>query len=376
MRWPPRNSMWLVSTGRLSRIKRLVAICLVALLSACGSPRLTGETPSPLPLRSQALPQATPLTRIALGSCYAPQLEQAQVWNAIAAVEPQLLLLTGDNVYQSEERAEPGLRELRDAYAMLASEAEFAALRRRTTILATWDDHDYGLNDAGAEFPQRRESEALFESVWPIPEGAWRADGEGIYSELIWGPVGRRVQVLMLDSRSFRDSWPSKEQAGSSDATLLGETQWQWLQQRLQMPADLRLLVSSIPVLSERQEGENWARMPAERARLLDLLARRADSGLVILSGDTHFGAVLEREADDETLVELLSSSLNLPITEDARPQLELNDAARRGDAIFAANFGLLEINWDKQAILASLRGDDGALLLQRQLSFARDAND
>ena len=36
------------------------------------------------------------------------------------------------------------------------------ALKKQTRVLATWDDHDYGNNDAGAEFPLKEMSKQIF----------------------------------------------------------------------------------------------------------------------------------------------------------------------------------------------------------------------
>ena len=213
------------NSGR-NRAGAIIIFIVSMLLATCKTTQPSDALPPVTPMTSRAVDLALPVHRIAFGSCYAPQLEAREIWPAIEREQPQLVLLTGDNVYQSEERAQPGLRELREAYAMLAAEPEFQSLRQRATIITTWDDHDYGLNDAGADFPLRTESEALFESVWPAPEGVWRAPGPGVYGELLTGPVGLRIQLLILDTRSFRDPWPTGDLAVAAPAELLGEAQW------------------------------------------------------------------------------------------------------------------------------------------------------
>lgn len=39
---------------------------------------------------------------------------------------------------------------------MLGSQPGYIKLKKTTKILATWDDHDYGANDAGAEYPKKK----------------------------------------------------------------------------------------------------------------------------------------------------------------------------------------------------------------------------
>ena len=35
-------------------------------------------------------------------------------------------------------------------------------MRKATTMLATWDDHDYGINDGGNTYKMRKESQKVF----------------------------------------------------------------------------------------------------------------------------------------------------------------------------------------------------------------------
>ena len=45
------------------------------------------------------------------------------------------------------------MSQLKRAYTRFGRNEKFQALRREAEILATRDDHDYGANDAGADFP-------------------------------------------------------------------------------------------------------------------------------------------------------------------------------------------------------------------------------
>jgi alkaline phosphatase D len=67
--------------------------------------------------------------------------------------------------------------------------------------MATWDDHDYGENDAGAEYPMKEASRDLFLRFWNEPAGSPRHDRDGVYTSARFGPPGRRVQVTLLDLR-------------------------------------------------------------------------------------------------------------------------------------------------------------------------------
>ena len=64
----------------------------------------------------------------------------------------------------------------------MAAQAEgLNKLRASTPTLAIWDDHDYGANDAGAEFSGRLKAEELFHRFWHTPAGSVLRRREGLY---------------------------------------------------------------------------------------------------------------------------------------------------------------------------------------------------
>ena len=112
---------------------------------------------APVPALAQA-PDGGPLTRIAFGSC-ADEEKPQPIWKAVLAYQPELFLFTGDNVYgdvrDGKNLPDAGLIEgLVHAYGQAAKIQDLAILRASVPHLATWDDHDYGKNDAG-ERPDR-----------------------------------------------------------------------------------------------------------------------------------------------------------------------------------------------------------------------------
>ena len=150
----------------------------------------------------------------------------------------------------------------------------------------------------------------------------------------------------------------------SPDKTMLGADQWAWLEQELAKPADLRIVVSSTQVLTTAHQFEGWTNFPAERTRLLDMLGARTPSGLVILTGDRHAGAVYKAEHKGETLWELTASSLNLAFGDDAdRSSAREPDAARVSKLFPVENYGILDIDWKARRLTMSLRGNTSATL-------------
>ena len=102
---------------------------------------------------------------------------------------------------------------MRAKYAKLAAMPGFKALRESVPILATWDDHDLGVNDGGSDYPKKVESQKIFLDFFGDPEDSPRRKQPGVYDAKVFGPEGKRVQVIMLDTRYFRSS-PLKKKPG------------------------------------------------------------------------------------------------------------------------------------------------------------------
>jgi len=308
------------------------------------------------------LDPSTPLERIAFGSCLDEE-KSPPSWQAVLEQKPQLFMMVGDNVYGDSAGSRylgPDLKEMRRAYGALGAEPGFAALRKRVPLLAVWDDHDYGLNDGGAENPIKVDSKALFADFFDVPADDPMRSREGIYRAAVYGPAGRRVQIILLDTRWFRSPLKTTDQhdvAGKQrfvpddDAgkTLLGEAQWRWLEQQLREPAELRLIVSSIQVLAEGHGWERWGNLPREMSRLSQLVATTGASGVIFLSGDRHRAGAYRRVAGlPYPFYELTSSSLNAGVAS-RQPEIDPN---RLGGRLYAGeNFGLVEIDWERGVV-------------------------
>jgi len=295
--------------------------------------------------------EAREISRISYGSCHRTGSGSARIFNVIRESKPELFLFLGDNIYGDSD--DPAV--LAAKYQALADIPEYAALKRETPILATWDDHDYGRNDAGAEFPIKKESAKLFLDFFDFPADHPARSREGVYHSAVFGEAPRRVQVILLDARYFRspqrrdDATRSYLAENAPEATVLGEEQWKWLEAQLQVPAEVRILGSGIQVIPEEHRFEKWANFPRERERLLDMLAA-AGGKIIILSGDRHMGEISRLEHNGRVLHEVTSSGM----THGGGGSANEPNRHRVGERFGPINFGTLEIDWQ----------EDGAPLL------------
>lgn len=342
--------------------------------------KLAQSVEMPLAPPSPELAADTVLTRIAFGSCN-EQNNKQHMWDLIAARDPQAFLFIGDNVY-GDPTWDGGadLGSLRAAYAKQSSHPEFIGFAARIPMLTTWDDHDFGYNDGGASFAHRRFAEDIYETYWRSPADVRGRDG--VYMSRMYGEAGKRVQVILLDTRFFRSNLrrPKEGEAGPATgrflpnadpaATVLGAEQWHWLEGELAKPADLRVVVTSIQLISTAHGWEAWYEMPLERQRLLDMLGSRADSGLVVLSGDRHAGGIYQIAQGDETITEITSSSLNVSYSTTAQSTEREPDPDRVTDLIGEENFGLIDIDWRARELTLTLLGNEGQTHAQRVIDW------
>ncbi len=98
------------------------------------------------------------------------------------------------------------METLRKKYAQQDAVAGYQQLRRHTRVLATWDDHDFGRNDAGAEYEQRAASQQVFLDFFREPEDSERRKQQGVFGEWQFGEPGSVVQVILLDTRYHRSA--------------------------------------------------------------------------------------------------------------------------------------------------------------------------
>jgi len=113
----------------------------------------------------------------------------------------------------------------------------------------------------------------------------------GVYASYTWGSAPRRVRLVLLDNRSFRDEYDSP-----THQDMLGTEQWAWLERTLRSPdaADVTIIGVGLQFISRGDPWitESWSKLPQSQAKLVSLLAATRTRNAVIISGDMHVGEV------------------------------------------------------------------------------------
>src|SRR5262245_59587674 len=191
------------------------------------------------------------ISRIAFGSCSNEELND-EMWTEIVAQKPELCILLGDNIYGDTQ----DMTWMRKQYDIQKNLPGYQALMKQCPIIGTWDDHDYGRNDGGKFYAKKKESKEEFLRFFDIgPDDPIRSH-EGVYSAHTFGPKGKRIKLIMLGLRYFRDTTirstiPGHRYDPNPDGDIMGETQWAWFESQLKnSDADIHLIGSSIQLVA------------------------------------------------------------------------------------------------------------------------------
>ncbi len=313
--------------------------------------------------------------RIVFGSCI-QQDRPIPLLASMADTQPQLTILLGDNIYADTNDPEIMLQK----YHTLGSSHDFQRLRDAAPMLAVWDDHDFGVNDGGSDYTMRETSQKLFLDFFGVPLTSPQRQQQGVYSAGMFGPAGRRIQVILLDARYHRTplktgprrtGGPYYPQTTPGE-TMLGDTQWKWLEEQLRQPAQLRFIGCGIQMIADAAGQETWANMPAERARLFDLLRQTSATGVILLSGDRHWAELsIESELSDYPVYELTSSSLN---QKHPRGTPTANTHRAIPKTYHEENFGQIDVSWDADdpVIRLQIIASDGSVPLSQQVRLSQ----
>ncbi|UOB19518.1 alkaline phosphatase family protein [Abyssalbus ytuae] len=299
---------------------------------------------------------------IAFGSCN-KQYEENTLWDDVLLYKPDVWIWGGDNIYSDTDEAE----KMKSDYEAQLKQKGYEELAHSTTVIGTWDDHDYGINDGGAEFKMKKESQQLFLDFLGVDKTDVRREREGVYSSETYRFKTGSVRIIILDTRYFRTSLTPDNESKKrfkpnvyGEGTILGNAQWNWLEKELKnSEADFNIIMSSIQVLSDKHGFETWGNFPHERDRLINLIKESSARGVIILSGDRHISEFSKIDLDGQPLVDFTSSGLTHTYTSYKGEE----NPYRYGKVIKDKSFGILELDFKSRKVNMIMAGDGNKVL-------------
>jgi alkaline phosphatase D len=240
--------------------------------------------------------------RVALGADIGTQLKQP-IFDQIRAVQPDLLLLLGDNVYADEMGVD--FASYAQAYVNGWQIRNLAELLRVVPSFMIWDDHEIVDNFApgsSARYRPARQAYELFVNARnpaPVRPGT-------LYYTFDAGDVS----FFVLDERSHRSP---ENQADGPDKTMLGSDQKQALLAWLRCSnARLKVIASSVTFSDWGSTGTDcWVGYSNEREEIFSFIAAHAIDDVLLVSGDQHWSAVFRYERAGYRFYEFMPTPLS-----------------------------------------------------------------
>lgn len=306
-----------------------------------------------VPFAAQTAPAGRAPVRIAFGSCARVQIDAEQrIFDAVRLASPDLFVWLGDNVYGDSDRPELLAEEYRRGRNVTALEPLLATVPQ----IATWDDHDFGLNNADRTYPAREGSLRVFGQYWANPPRD-AAAGPGVHFRYTYGGV----DLFVLDVRYHRDPNATPDGPGK---TMLGAAQLAWLGAALRTSrTSFKLLVSGSGwSMADGPQGDTWAAFRHERDRLFDFIRDEGIEGVVLLSGDSHVGelnCIPWSQRGGYDFYDLVSS----PLAQGTSLSFATQTPEHRVRPVYSGgvNFGVLDFEWQPEPrLIFTLRNARG----------------
>ncbi len=311
---------------------------------------------------------------IAFGSCN-KQNNPQPFWKEILKNNPDVFIWGGDNIYGDSD----DMIKIANDYKIQNSNPDYKLLKKSIPVMATWDDHDYGKNDAGTEWKMKKQSQQLFLDFLRVEKEDSLRTQEGIYTSRVFKNSKGSIRIIVLDTRYFRSPL-QKDTTGKKryipntygEGTILGEKQWFWLENELKSStADFNIIVSSIQFLSGEHGWECWANFPTEVERLKHMITKHKVKNALILSGDRHISEFSKTELSGLAypLIDFTSSGLTHSYTSYAGEP----NQCRVGEVVSVSSFGILQFNFGVSEIIMQMRGKDNMLLQELKQVYPKN---
>lgn len=237
--------------------------------------------------RTALAPDALAPIRFGASSCTQHGFSLEPIARASERTDLDFYALLGDTMYSGNTRTRDGFRS---RWARDLSTSEYRELRRSTSVLAAWDDHEVANNWDPETIDEAIVVEAASAFFDHLPIRRNQKSPGRIYRSTRWG---RTAEVFVLDSRSERR--PSTRLL--EDAQYLSRTQMDWLKSGLAAsPCVFKLIFNTVPITDfplpfDVLAHDRWEGYRAARREILSFIDDERIGGVLWLSGDFHFAS-------------------------------------------------------------------------------------
>jgi hypothetical protein len=202
------------------------------------------------------------------------------VWQRIGTLDVDQVVFGGDTPYIDVA----DLPTIRQKHRSFLETASLQALIRRTPIAATWDDHDFGLNNGNGVSAADRKEKTRQGFVEYRAHDQYGTGNAGIYHSVKTGAM----EIFLLDPRWWSQTMASP--VDPSKKTCFGPEQWAWLQQALEKSKAPFKILTMGQVWQDKKNAENDDMFTYlhERDALFDFIRSKKIPGVILVGGDIH----------------------------------------------------------------------------------------
>lgn len=226
------------------------------------------------------------------GSSKRPVPGKVRTFERASEENPDFVIIGGDFGHHNRDTLQDKRQQRKDFYTIPSPAGRYTEFIRkilyRYPVAHVWDDHDFGGNNADKNYPFRDLSYQVLNEYFPVyplsPYGDWQKFS---YAD---------ADFLMLDSRSQRDPNDDPNDLFKSmlDGNDLGSAgQLEWLKQGLvDSTATWKFIITPVTFNTSLVKPDSWRRFRYERKQLVDFITSNKITGVIMISGDAHMGAL------------------------------------------------------------------------------------
>jgi alkaline phosphatase D len=236
------------------------------------------------------------------GSCALQHIFNQRAFKIFKTMEnskADFMIWLGDHVYFIGKSKWGSGKNMRCGYKKQRKNKHLASFLKSKPQYALWDDHEFGPNDSGADFPLRDTSLAVFKEHWNNPSYGL-PDAPGVFFTFKQADA----QFFMTDGRYNAVKWTH----------MFGDKQMTWLKQNLKTSnANFKFICMGSQALCEGGR-ENLRKYKQEFEELTKFIADNHITGVLFISGDRHFSCLTKMDRPGTyPLYDITTSSLTSP---------------------------------------------------------------
>jgi alkaline phosphatase D len=243
--------------------------------------------------------------KLSFASCANDHVNRDDIWHQFEKQNPDMIFFLGDSVYADQLsmidilQADP--QQLWNRFVETRNRVAFYFQKKLKPVLATWDDHDFGGNNANSTYMYKEESRQVFETFFAQAARPALLTGPGVAKRL--SAFG--ADFFLFDDRTFRGEW------NTPNSRMFGDAQETWFFDNVGAKPTW-LMNGSVYYGAYTEKDSFEGQYSDDFVRWIERL-KKTEGLFCFASGDVHFSEIMDIEAEQlgYPTFEMVSSSIH-----------------------------------------------------------------